>query len=155
MISCCAWPIRRDTYRPLNQAEKHRQILCDNLSFEPYNAFKRIVGPVRSTMTVDDVQQFLADNRVFKSTINIEKFIKHYSGNIRSYSESSCDRIDYREFLRIVLPMNSSHIREQASQRPIHNSSYAKLLPSVEGCLADVISYEIDFFDNLYLYFVG
>ena len=63
--------------------------------------------------------------------------------------------MDYREFLRVVLPMSARDIREQAAQRPIFNSSYATQLPSVESCLADVLSYEIDFFDNLYLYFVG
>jgi hypothetical protein len=51
--------------------------------------------------------------------------------------------------------MSARDIREQAAQRPIYGSSYATLLSSVEACLADVLSYEIDFFDNLYLYFVS
>jgi len=49
--------------------------------------------------------------------------------------------------------MSESTIRAQASQRPIYSDTIARLSPSVEACLCDVIAYEVDFFDNLYLYF--
>lgn len=46
--------------------------------------------------------------------------------------------------------MNDAPLRAEAAQRPIYPGAYATLPLSVEACLADVIAYEVDFYDNLY-----
>lgn len=70
--------------------------------------------------------------------------------------ETSVARIDYNEFLKIVLSWNNSDLRTSAVLRPNADFGGFKLLPSsVEASLSALIAKETEIFDALYVPFVS
>lgn len=64
-------------------------------------------------------------------------------------------RIDYNEFLKVVLSWNNSDLRTSAVLRPNSDLAAYNLLPSsVEASLSALIAKETDIFDALYVPFV-
>lgn len=125
------------------QIEIVRQILCEQVDFEPYAAFKRIDRLRKGTIDAADILEFLADNKVYYTENNCRAFIKRYDVD-------GDDQLVYNEFLFAVLPMDNPTLRTIATQRPNYDVEADQLLSyDIEYSLAKVIDREIAFYMNL------
>jgi len=122
------------------QIEIVRQILCEQVEFEPYAAFRRIDRHRKSAIDATDLISFLADNKVFYTENNCRAFIKRYDLD-------GDNRLNFNEFLLAVLPMDNPTLRTVATQRPNYDVAEDQLLAyDVEYSLAKVIDREISFY---------
>ena len=115
------------------QIEIVRQILCEQVDFEPYAAFKRIDRPRKGALDALDVVRFLEDNKVHYSENNCQAFIRRYDAD-------NDGLLTYNEFLSAVLPQDNPTLRTIAAQRPNYDVAEDQLLSyDVEYSLAKVI----------------
>jgi len=125
------------------QIEIVRQILCEQIDFEPYAAFKRIDRLRKGTIDAADICQFLSDNKVYYTENNCRAFIKRYDVD-------GDNELVYNEFLFAVLPMDNPTLRTIATQRPNYDVEADQLLSyDIEYSLAKVIDREIAFYMHL------
>ena len=58
-----------------------RQILCEQINFEPYVAFKRIDFKRKSYINSIDIKEFLSINGINQSEKSCQYYISHYDTN--------------------------------------------------------------------------
>lgn len=122
------------------QIEIVRQILCEQIDFEPYAAFRRIDRHRKTAIDATDIICFLADNKVFYTENNCRAFITRYDLD-------GDNRLSFNEFLLAVLPMDNPTLRTVATQRANYDVAEDQLLAyDVEYSLAKVIDREISFY---------
>ena len=115
------------------QIEVLRQILCEQETFEPYAAFKRIDRSCKNSITVQDISKFLSDNKISRDTTEIAAFLRRYDTDFDN-------RLVYTEFIQIVLPITNRELRAIATQRPNYLVSSNQCLPyETEHALTKVI----------------
>jgi len=125
------------------QIEIVRQILCEQIDFEPYAAFKRIDRFKKGALIAHDILKFLADNKISQTSENCKAFIKRYDVD-------GDGQLTYNEFLFAVLPMDNPTLRTIATQRPNYDVAEDQYLSyDVEYSLSKVIDREIMFYINL------
>ena len=125
------------------QIEVVRQILAEQIEFEPYAAFRRIDRQRKGLIGVFELQMFFADNKVHRSEKAIITFIRKYDSNKDGY-------LNYNEFLIAILPMDNPSLRTRATQRPNYDVARDEYLPNdVEYALLKVLEREITFYTDL------
>jgi len=125
------------------QIEIVRQILCEQIDFEPYAAFRRIDRHRKTTINALDLLAFLTDNKVYYAESDCRGFIKRYDID----GDGS---LNFNEFLFAVLPMDNPTLRTVATQRPNYDVAEDQLLSyDVEYSLAKVIDREIAFYSHV------
>jgi len=125
------------------QIEIVRQILCEQIDFEPYAAFRRIDRHRKSTINALDILAFLSDNKVHYAESDCRGFIK-------KYDIDGDGSLNFNEFLFAVLPMDNPTLRTVATQRPNYDVAEDQLLSyDVEYSLAKVIDREIAFYAHV------
>ena len=119
------------------QVEVVRQILCEQDAFEPYAAFRRIDRAHKGYLTHDDLLDFLKDNSVQHPVIYCDALIK-------KYAKKTPSKLNYIEFLNIVLTQDNSQLRAETAQRPNYEVRDGEFLPvDVEYSLAKVFDREL------------
>ncbi len=125
------------------QIEIVRQILCEQIDFEPYAAFRRIDRNRKSVINALDLLAFLSDNKVHYAESDCRGFIK-------KYDIDGDGSLNFNEFLFAVLPMDNPTLRTVATQRPNYDVAEDQLLTyDVEYSLAKVIDREIAFYAHV------
>jgi len=121
------------------EIEVTRQVLAEQPDFEPYTAFKRIDRDANSSISVWEVIDFLRDNELVVLERDIQALFKVYDSNRDS-------RLNYSEFLNMVLPKTSPALRQLATQRESYYVSRYETLPyEVEWALTRVVDKEINY----------
>lgn len=116
-----------------------RQVLAEQPDFEPYTAFKRIDRDANSAISTWEVIDFLRDNELVVLERDIQALFKVYDTNRDS-------RLNYSEFLNLVLPKTSPALRQLATQRESYYVSRYETLPyEVEWALTRVVDKEINY----------
>lgn len=115
------------------QIEVLRQILCELKEFEPYAAFQRIDRSRKNSLTVTDILKFLSDNH----TPHTEEYCSIF---LRHYDIDSDNRLDYSEFLKVVLPADNPPLRALVTQKETYKVSEGESLKhEVEFALVNLI----------------
>lgn len=121
------------------EIEVTRQVLAEQPDFEPYTAFKRIDRDANSSISTWEIIDFLRDNELVVLERDIQALFKVYDSNRDS-------RLNYSEFLNMVLPKTSPALRQLATQRESYYVSRYETLPyEVEWALTRVIDKEINY----------
>ena len=124
--------------------EKQRQRLAAQTLFEPYGAFSRIDRENRGYICGREIKDFLAENG-YHSLLEAEtNYIVKYFDSCPS--EHAYARLDYQDFMAIILPCSDSFLRADVTQRPPRRTQrFENLASSVEAELALLLAKEIDF----------
>ena len=120
------------------QVEIVRQVLAEQLDFEPYTAFKRIDTLGLGYLRVADLHDFLRDNNIVATERNVLHLFQLYGTN-------GDQRLTYSNFLNATLPVTSPALRQLATQRESYYVARDETLPyDVEWALARVFDKEIN-----------
>ena len=92
------------------EIEKSREILCQNLDFETYTAFKHLDLDVRSSISATDIQLFLEKHHLSFDISYIYLLISQYDSNLDG-------RLSLNEFLKFVLPSTNEYLRDSVNLR--------------------------------------
>jgi len=121
------------------EIEVTRQVLAEQPDFEPYTAFKRIDRDANSSVSTWEIIDFLRDNELVVLERDIHGLFKVYDNN-------RDNRLNYSEFLNMVLPKTSPSLRQLATGRESYYVSRYESLPyEVEWALTRVIDKEINY----------
>ena len=112
------------------EIEKQRWELGKIVGFEPYAAFQRIDRHRSGYIDWSDILTFLKNNDFNKYTENDTYYL------VKFYDVDDDDRLNYTEFLTMVLPCNRMKLRAEIAQRP---NNYVGPL----DFLAKTIEYEL------------
>ncbi len=119
-------------------AEKLRQVLCSMREFEPYAAFKRIDRGNVGLVEKRALCQFMRENG-FRE-LEPEDF-----GSLIRYFDLDGDRkLNYHDFLQILLPCDDAYLRAAATQRSNADLPRCEFLPMrVERALSQLLYKEV------------
>ena len=92
--------------------EKQRKALGRIVKFEPYSAFQRIDRNRNGFIDSMDVLKFLRDNEFNEETEADTYYL------LKFFDVDEDEKLNYTEFLTMVLPWDSSKLREEVTQRP-------------------------------------
>jgi len=121
------------------EIEVTRQVLAEQPDFEPYTAFKRIDRDSNSSLSTWEIIDFLRDNEL----VDLERDI---AGLFKVYDNNRDNRLNYSEFLNMLLPKTSPSLRQLATGRESYYVSRHETLPyEVEWALTRVIDKEINY----------
>ena len=121
------------------QLELHRQFLAHNENVEPYSLFQRIDRGEDSFVTSVEILNFLRDNGIH----NVTEADCYY---VVKFFDSDVDgRLNYPDFMQMVLPCDNPQLRAAATQRPnVYISKFDYLTLDVERDLTKLIMHEIE-----------
>ena len=120
------------------QIEKLRQILCAMRDFEPYTAFKRIDRANIGLVDRHSLCQFQRENG-FR-----ELEPEDFNSMIAYFDLDSDKKLNYHNFLQILLPCDDAYLRAAATQRPNNEIPKCEFLPMrVERALSQLIFKEV------------
>lgn len=119
-------------------AEKLRQVLCSMQEFEPYTAFKRIDRANSGLIDKKALCQFQRENG-FRE-FDPEDFLS----TIRYFDLDGDMKLNYHDFLQILLPCDDAFLRAAATQRQNNDVPRCDFLPMrVERALSQLIFKEV------------
>lgn len=122
------------------QIEKLRQILCAMREFEPYTAFKRIDRANVGLIDKFQICQFQRENG-FR-----ELEPEDFNSMIAYFDLDQDKKLNYHDFLQILLPCDDTYLRAAATQRPNNDIPKCEFLPMrVERALSQLIFKEVRF----------
>ena len=117
-----------------------RQVLCSLEDFEPYTAFKRIDRGYTGTMDNQSLCQFLRES-------GFRELCADDMNALICYFDLDCDgKLNYHDFLQVLLPCNDQFLRAAATQRPMrmdHESPIEFLPARVEKALSQLFYQEV------------
>ena len=97
------------------QCEILRQFLCANINYEPYSSFCRIDRNQDGFISPIDLVNFMRDN----GNMDINEADCYF---VMKFFDSDEDgKLNYPDFLQIVLPCTNKEIRSEATQRPMND----------------------------------
>lgn len=112
------------------------QLASQNL-FEPSTAFKRLDQNRLGELKLDEIIDFLEDNRVPYTQADAAYLFKRLD-------QDHDGRINYQDFQRAILPRTDQQLREVALKRPTYHIDVGMLLPTeIEQALAQLFSQEL------------
>ena len=118
--------------------EKLRQILAAMRDFEPYTAFRRIDRKNTGLVSAKSLCQFLRENGY--RDVQTQDF-EHM---IRYFDLDGDKRLNYHDFLQVLLPCDDSFLRAAATQRPNTRMTHDEFLPQrVERALSQLLYKEL------------
>lgn len=118
--------------------EKLRQILCSMREFEPYTAFKRIDRGNSGLIDRKALCQFQRENG-FR-----ELEPEDFTSMVRYFDLDADKKLNYHDFLQILLPCDDAFLRAAATQRPSNEIPKCEFLPMrVERALSQLIYKEV------------
>ncbi|KAM3143280.1 hypothetical protein pb186bvf_004612 [Paramecium bursaria] len=125
----------------LDEAESHsealRQILCQQEDFEPYQVFKQIAK--LGFLDLEEIHNLLKKNAIIVTDKQIQPIISWYS--------SKCDdKLNYADFMNLVLPNKNLKLRQMVTQKPTFNT---QLSYQVEYGLCRLLFKEVQIFEDL------
>mmetsp|Transcript_10806 Transcript_10806/g.13575 ORF Transcript_10806/g.13575 Transcript_10806/m.13575 type:complete len:184 (+) Transcript_10806:327-878(+) len=124
--------------------ERQRQSLCKLVEFEPYSAFSRIDRENKGFICGKEIKDFLVENGYHHLLEAETNYIVKYFDSCPS--EHPFNRLDYQDFMSILLPCADVHLRADVTQRPASRTLRFQNLESVvEKELAILLAKEIDF----------
>ena len=119
------------------QIESARQILCEQPTFSPYAAFRRLDRERKGFITPEDIHYYLEDHSTTHS-------IKFCEALVHKYSSQDELELNYTDFIRTVLPQSNPKLRTETTQRPDYDVQEGQCLPrNVEQLLVDVYDKEL------------
>lgn len=119
--------------------ELSRQSLAEQPDFEPSTAFKRIDRLSFGTLSYSTFSDFLRDNSIVATSKDLSNLYKIYDSNADG-------RVNYSEFLNIVLPKTRNSLRQLAlDRRPYYVAKYEALPYETEWALARELDREINY----------
>lgn len=98
------------------QIEVLREILCEQITFEPYTAFRRLDIAKTGYISSLELFEFLRLNDCNSHTL---EDLDEYFIVFHDFDGDS--KLSYAEFLKIVLPKDNPELRSKTSQRPIYD----------------------------------
>ncbi|KAL4480513.1 hypothetical protein ABPG72_022268 [Tetrahymena utriculariae] len=117
--------------------EVARQILCEQIEFEPQTALKRLDRRKNGTINAANIQEFLTNNGLFYSE-------EQCHGLVRRYDQNNDDRLCLEDFKRCVLPQENLALKALVCQRKQYEVQQIEMLTyDVEFALARVFQREI------------
>ena len=124
--------------------EIKRQILSEKKDFEPYVAYRRILRKISSDgITSKALRVFLDENLVTSSEPDCDKLIKHYSNTKKM-------KLNFKEFLNMILPKENPDLRTQVSLKDVYEIKDDEYLEyETEISLALLLEKELDFFNEI------
>jgi Ca2+-binding EF-hand superfamily protein len=123
--------------------EFQRQNLGRIPLFEPYAAFLRIDRRNKKYIDIQDLRNFLIENKIRYSASNLSELIKLYDKDRDSV-------LNYQEFLKIILTNNDPDLRSRVTQRETYNVDAEDYLNNqIESELAKLLALEMDLTDEL------
>ena len=128
------------------QWERHveftRQFLNGLDHFEPYSTFRHITKSSGKQVEVSDLMNYLDKNGNGFETSEVEPVLLLYDSN-------SDTRLNYEEFLQIVLSKDNSDLRFLAANRqPFEYEDQDELYPETDLVLSNLLAKEIYFLDS-------
>ena len=118
--------------------EKLRQILCAMRDFEPYTAFKRIDRNNTGFISCNAFCQFQRENG-FR-----ELEPEDFQGIVRYFDLDGDKKLNYHDFLQILLPCDDAYLRAAATQRPNNEVPRNEFLSMrVERALSQLLFKEV------------
>ena len=115
-----------------------RQILCSMRDFEPYTAFKRIDRNNTGLIDRKSLCQFQRENGFRELETEDFNALVHY------FDLDGDKKLNYHDFLQILLPCDDSYLRAAATQRPNNDLPKCEFLPMrVERALSQLIYKEV------------
>ncbi|CDW77960.1 ef hand family protein [Stylonychia lemnae] len=121
------------------QLEIQRQLLASNENVEPYSLFQRIDRGEDSFINSIEILNFLRDNGIHSVTEADCYYV------VKFFDSDEDGRLNYPDFMQMILPCDNPPLRAQATQRPnmyIAKSDYLTL--DVERDLTKLIMSEIE-----------
>lgn len=116
--------------------EINRQVLADQIDFDPYTAFKRIDSRLKNSIDEFDIVDFLKVNSIY-CTYNEARFIIYF------YDQTNKGYLNYAEFLNLVLSDFNYSLKRIARERAGY--PYRHTVPyDVEYSLSKVFERELD-----------
>jgi len=120
--------------------ELSRQVLAEQIDFEPYSAFKRLDRDAKGYLIAQDLVDFMRDNNY--ACTQHEGYLL-----LRVYDQNGNGRISYNEFMEAILPHESSALRNIAIQRQTYYVGPQDFLVyDVEFALCRIFEKELDQF---------
>lgn len=119
-------------------------MLCDSNDFEPYVAYSRLARDKKHGITAHSIQNFLKENSISVTLFKCQNLISHYDSD-------HTGKLNYMEFMEIVLPKEHPDLRAFVTQREcfdISDDEYLSL--DTEVALAVLFDLEIGIFEDLY-----
>ena len=90
--------------------EQYRKTLCEQYDFSPRHFFSLVTS--NNAITSRELQNFLSSHQIQASTDQVLMLIKQYS-NLQD------GRLDFEDFLQVVLPSADLPLRERVIDRPL------------------------------------
>lgn len=119
------------------QIEISRQVLAQNLDFDPYQVFCVIDKEGKNSIDAVNIVEFMKQNSKLASIQDAEFFIMFY--------DSDCDRLlSYSEFLNVVLSETNYSLRQLARDRAGLTVPKLMLTFNAEYSIAKIIEKELD-----------
>ena len=119
--------------------ELARQRLCNIPDFAPHAAFQRLDRDYSLQISSRELGNFLRDNGIYH-VLDSELCIL-----VAFFDSNGNGRLNFQEFLQIVLPCEDNYLRNRTLDRPSrHVGRYDYLPRDIELALASIIEKEID-----------
>ena len=121
------------------ELEFARSRLCSISDFAPHSAFQRLDRDYSNSISSREIVNFLRDNSVYHVS-DSEAYI------LCQFFDSNGDgRLDFQEFLQMVLPCEDNFLRNRTLDRPSGRvGRYDHLPRDIELAVTNVIEKEID-----------
>lgn len=120
--------------------EKLRQVLCENSEFEPYTSFKRIDRESTGLISKKSLCQFQKENG-FR-----ELEPDDFDTMIAYFDLDGDSKLNYHDFLQIILPCDDSFLRAAATQRPNGEIPKCEFLSArIERAMSQLLFKEVRF----------
>ena len=127
------------------QWERHveftRQFLNGLDSFEPYSTFRHITKGTGRQIEISDMMYYLEKNGNQFKTMEVEPVLFLYDINCNT-------KLNYEEFLQIVLSKDNSDLRFLAANRQPFDIAENSLYPEIDLVLSNLLAKEIYFLDS-------
>jgi Ca2+-binding EF-hand superfamily protein len=118
--------------------EKLRQTLCSMPEFEPYTAFRRLDRRLLGVIDRCALCQFLRENG-FR-----ELEPDDFTQMVEYFDLDKDKKLNYHDFLQILLPCQDPYLRAAATQRPSRDVGLGEFLPmKVERALSQLLFKEV------------
>jgi len=119
--------------------EMQRQFLASNESMEPYSVFQRIDRNEDGFLTSIELLNFLRDNGIHNATEADCYYV------IKFFDADEDGRLNYPDFMQMLLPCDHPSLRAAATQRPnVYINKFDYLTLDIEKDLTTLILKEIE-----------
>lgn len=114
------------------------------LAFEPYAAFSRVDRENKGWICGQEIKNYLSENHyhhLLEAECNY--IVKYFDSNP---DEHQYPRLDYQDFMSVILPCGDTYLRAACTQRPSRRTLHFERLDRiVEREMAILLAQEIDF----------